>query len=64
MFNPVVHRAPKADPTALLFRVVRTGREPTHLLQSFVVDEACRILWDLELAFLDLLAKLPRSANE
>ena len=34
-------------------------RANIHLLESFVVDEAGGILGDLELALLDLLAKLP-----
>lgn len=39
-----------------------TERPQTYLLQSLVVDEASSILGDLELAFLDLLAKLPGAA--
>lgn len=31
----------------------------THLLERFIVDEACSILGHLELALLDLLAELP-----
>ena len=35
------------------------GTLKTYLLQGLVVDEASSILGNLELAFLDLLAKLP-----
>jgi hypothetical protein len=35
------------------------GASKIYLLQGLVVDKARRILGDLELAFLDLLAKLP-----
>lgn len=31
----------------------------TNLLQGLVVYKACRILWDLQLALLDMLAELP-----
>jgi len=30
-----------------------------YLFQGLVIDKTRRILWDLKLAFLDLLAKLP-----
>ncbi len=32
----------------------------THLFEGLVVDEARSILWNLELALLDVLAELPR----
>ena len=42
-----------------LYNHMRRARFKTYLLQCLVVDEASSILGDLELAFLDLLAKLP-----
>ncbi len=32
----------------------------THLFEGLVVDEARSILWNLELALLDVLAELPK----
>jgi len=40
------------------------GRIWTHLLQSLVVNEARRILRNFELAFLNLLTKLPRGESK
>jgi len=42
---------------SLLFLGLASGN--THFLQGFVVNEARSILWNFELTFLDLLAKLP-----
>lgn len=42
--------------------LVCDGTPRTYLLQGLIVDEASSILRDLELAFLDLLAKLPGAA--
>ena len=36
----------------------------THFLQRLVVDEACRILREVELAPLDLLAELPEKGKK
>jgi hypothetical protein len=45
------------NPPLILFSL--RGMRNTYLLQRLVVNEACSILGNLELAFLDLLAKLP-----
>ena len=61
MSDPVVNRR-REHADLLAFSACKgqvTGWESAYLLQGLVVDEACCILWDLELAFLDLLAKLP-----
>jgi hypothetical protein len=49
--------------SCLLVALYATGTPKTYLLQGLVVDEACSILGDLELAFLDLLAKLPEEGS-
>lgn len=40
------------------------GMTWAYLFQSLVVDKTGSIFWNLELAFLDLLAKLPRRERE
>ena len=54
----------RASASAVLDTYLRPTRKPkTYLLQGLVVDEASSILGDLELAFLDLLAKLPKGGR-
>lgn len=35
-----------------------------NLLEGLVVDEACGILWEIELSLLDVLAELPETSTE
>lgn len=51
------HRGiPEVLPRMCLFGCPQSA---TYLLERLIVDEACGILGNLELSFLDLLAKLP-----
>jgi hypothetical protein len=62
MLEHLVTRGLKTDWNSLLFLQDEFGS--THLLESLVIHKTCRILRNLELAFLNLLAKLPKREQD